>query len=239
MTLTPSIFVQSFSMLLFMLINLICGLKIASKYFETGALEMLLIGLAWIGLGFLWIADAYKFIYDLFYDTPTLGIVLLNLILVMGIIPLPVILWLAGFTRLLNIRKRNRAVIILLITTVFIILEILLFSSFIIAPDYSTYHYSSIYNYLIYMICFLVVLITGIIFSAQAINSAKKKINIKGRLLLVAFILFTVGALIDTLFTYQDFFFNMASRVILIISSLFFYVGLMLPDFLWNLISVK
>lgn len=239
MTLTLSVFIQSFSMLLFVLINLVCGLKIASKYFQTKTLEMLLIGVAWIGLAFLWIADAYKFIYDFYYDSPTLGIVLVNLILVMGIIPLPVVLWVAGFTILLDIRKRNRKIIIIVIGVAFIILEILLFSSFLSNPNYSSYHYSSIYNYIIYIICLLLVLITGIIFSVQALKSKRTKIQIKGKLLLLAFILLTIGALIDTIFTYEDFIFNMISRGILIISSVLFYVGFMLPDFLWKLFSIE
>lgn len=239
MTLTTPVFIQSFLMLVFVLINLVCGLKIASKYFKTNGLEMLLIGVAWVGLAFLWIADAYKFIYDFYYESPTFGIVLLNLILVMGIIPLPVILWVGGFTMLLKVKKNNRILIILAMGVTFITLEILLFSSFFAHPNISAYHYSSIYNYMIYIICLLLVLITGIFFSVKALKSKRAKIKIKGKLLLLAFVLFTLGALIDTLFTYQEFFLNMSSRVILIISSILFYVGFMLPDFLWNLFSVE
>lgn len=238
LVLTLPVFIQSFSILLFVLINLFCGIKIALKYFQTSAIEMLLIGIAWIGLAFLWIADAYKFIYDFFYDSPTLGNVFLNLILVIGIIPFPVMLWVAGFTILLNIKKRVRALILILVAVVFLILEILLFSTFFAAPNVSSYHFSSIYNYLIYIMCLLLVLITGIIFSVQALKSTNQKIKIKGKLLLLAFILFTVGALIDTIFTYNDFIFNMTSRVLLIVSSLLFYIGFMLPDFLWNLFAV-
>jgi len=239
LVLTFPVFIQSFSMFLFVLINLVCGLKIAFKYFETNALEMLLIGVAWIGLALLWIADAYKFIYNLFYDSPTLGIVLLNLILVMGLIPIPVILWVAGFTILLNLRKKAITLVVIGIGVTFLILEILLFSTFLNSPTASSYHFSSIYNYMIYIICLLLVLITGIIFSVQALKSKTKKIQIKGKLLLFAFILFTIGALIDTIFTYDDFLINMSSRVILILSSLLFYTGFMLPQFLWNLFSME
>jgi len=119
---------------------------------------------------------------------------------------------------------------------IFIVLDILLFYTYFTNPSYTKYHYSSIYNDVILLGSLVFVLISGLLFAAQAYNSIEKRIKIKGRILLIAFLLFTVGALLDSLFTYSDFLINVTSRVILLISSILFYIGFILPQWVENLL---
>lgn len=230
-------FIQSFLSLLFVIVNLVIGLIIASKYRSTKSWETLLVGIAWIGLAFLWIADAYRFIYFLLYDDLTPTIITVNLILTIVIIPVPAIMWLIAFSRLLGIRKNSSYIILVVSTLLFLVLDILLFYSYFTDPNpHTKYHYSSIYNDIILLGSLIFVLVSGLLFAGQAYKSEDKRIKMKGKLLLIAFILFTIGAILDSLFTYSDFVINMTSRILLLISSILFYMGFILPRWVENLL---
>ncbi|MFX1340049.1 MAG: hypothetical protein ACFFDK_15670, partial [Promethearchaeota archaeon] len=78
------------------------------------------------------------------------------------------------------------------------------------------------------VIFLLVVLITGILFGKQSLRSDNPEVKLKGKFLIIAFILFTIGAFLDSIV--PELF--ILARIVLDISALLFYFGFMLPDWL-------
>lgn len=69
---------------------------------------------------------------------------------------------------------------------------------------------------------------TGIVFSQNLLRSNEKQSKIKGKLLLTAFISFVAGTIID--FSLSLTITYVIARLILVSSSIEFYMGLIFPD---------
>ena len=154
----------------FVFITFIVGFKIISRYFQYRASQILLVGLAWIGLASPWIPDALKPLYILIDPNHNeLWIVTLNLIINNVILPIPVILWLVAFTQMLKMNENLRKTVIIVTFILSIFYEIFLISFYItdiqMGIEITGYLYSSKYidNTLIIYIFFA--LITGLVFT--------------------------------------------------------------------------
>lgn len=78
-------------------------------------------------------------------------------------------------------------------------------------------------------------LITSLLFAKHALISIEPKMKWKGRFLALAFISFTVGALLDS-FLPRDSLLLVIVRVILIFSAFEYYLGFFLPEPFANLL---
>ncbi|MFO8018957.1 MAG: hypothetical protein R6U96_10000 [Promethearchaeia archaeon] len=218
--------------LAFVLITFIVGFKIISQYFKYGAPRILLVGLAWIGIASPWIPDALTPLYILIDpNKKQLWIITFNLIVNNVILPIPVLLWLIAFTKMLNVRENYRKLILILTVILSIFYEIFLIYFYLIdlqkGIEISGYLYISDYIDYTLIIYVLEALITGLLFSIQSIKSEVQEVKLKGKLLMVAFIFFTIGAMTDAL--YKKPILNIYSRLILVISSVIFYMGFAFP----------
>ncbi|MFO8018958.1 MAG: hypothetical protein R6U96_10005 [Promethearchaeia archaeon] len=217
----------------FVVITFIVGGKIISKYFKYRVPTILLVGLAWIGLASPWIPDALKPLYILIDPNQNeLWIVTLNLIINNVILPIPILLWLTAFTQMLRIRENFRKIIIGITFILSIVYEIFLIYFYItdiqVGMEITGYLYSSDYIDNTLIIYILVALITGLIFAIESLRSKDKEVKLKGLFLIIAFILFTIGATIDALYITDIT--NIFSRLILDVSSIMFYIGFILPE---------
>lgn len=217
---------------IFVIINIIVGLKIASRYFRYKKWELLFVGIAWIGLASPWAPDALKPIY-IIIDPAMINntIVLLNYIFNVLVIPIPVILWIIAFTKMLNLERKMRFLIIASIIIINLIFQIIIgvdFISVFNANSIDSYAYTSLYLDIYLIISITFVLITGLWFARVSIQSPTEDISLKGKVLLIAFISFTIGAMIDAIFKIG--LTNIISRAILVSSSIEFYIGLILPE---------
>jgi hypothetical protein len=217
---------------IFVIINIIVGLKIASRYFRYKKWELLFVGIAWIGLASPWAPDALKPIY-IIIDPAMINntIVLLNYIFNVLVIPIPVILWIIAFTKMLNLERKMRFLIIASIIIINLIFQIIIgvdFISVFNANSIDSYAYTSLYLDIYLIISITFVLITGLWFARVSIQSPTEDISLKGKVLLIAFISFTIGAMIDAIFKIGIT--NIISRAILVSSSIEFYIGLILPE---------
>jgi len=217
---------------IFVIINIIVGLKIASRYFRYKKWELLFVGIAWIGLASPWAPDALKPIY-IIIDPAMINntIVLLNYIFNVLVIPIPVILWIIAFTKMLNLERKMRFLIIASIIIINLIFQIIIgvdFISVFNANSIDSYAYTSLYLDIYLIISITFVLITGLCFARVSIQSPTEDISLKGKVLLIAFISFTIGAMIDAIFKIG--LTNIISRAILVSSSIEFYIGLILPE---------
>jgi len=78
------------------------------------------------------------------------------------------------------------------------------------------------------IIAILIALVTGLIFSRNAMKSQDKEIKWKGRFLVIAFVFFTVGAGLDSV-SWTNLFMIILIRLILIISAITYYLAFFLP----------
>ncbi len=89
-------------------------------------------------------------------------------------------------------------------------------------------------NFGIIPLCFMIfgllsILVTGIIFSRKSMKMDDPNIKWRGRFLLIAFILYTIGAMGDAAIPVESPLLTVITRLILIISGIAFYFGFFLP----------
>jgi hypothetical protein len=84
-------------------------------------------------------------------------------------------------------------------------------------------------------------LITGILFSRVCFKSTSKEINLKGYILIIAFISFTIGVCLDVIFSppLQNEITLAISRIILTTAGIEFYLGFTMPMWLKNMLLKK
>ena len=219
----------SFS-LIFVIISIIIGVKILIKYFEYKSNQFLLVGLTWIGLSTPWWPDSINLILVL--TTNSILSIEANFIIGTSTMPFFLLVWLKAFTDFAYKEKQKYILIIFLI--IGIIFEIIFFYFLFTQPNLiGTFETPFQVVYGIYIEIFLVIFllvigITGILFGKQSLRSENPEIKLKGKFLIIAFILFTIGAFLDSIV--PELF--IIARIVLDISALSFYFGFMLPDWL-------
>lgn len=219
----------SFS-LIFVIISIIIGVKILIKYFEYKSNQFLLVGLTWIGLSTPWWPDSINLI--LILTTNSILSIEANFIIGTSTMPFFLLIWLKAFTDLVYKEKQKYILIIFLI--IGIIFEIIFYYFLFTQPNLiGTFETPfqvvyGIYIEIFLVIFLLVIVITGILFGKQSLRSENPEIKLKGKFLIIAFILFTIGAFLDSIV--PELF--IIARIVLDVSALSFYFGFMLPDWL-------
>ncbi|MGQ4875577.1 MAG: hypothetical protein ACP6IY_16030 [Promethearchaeia archaeon] len=217
-------------MLILNVISLSVGIKIFSKYFKLKQRVFFFVGLAWIFISCPWYPGGISFIMVLisgqYLDA--------NIYMILGnvLIPIALVCWMVAFTDLVYKSKQK------LIITAFIIYGAVFYVIFFyllgidplligevkgIDVKYNTF-------VVIYSISVLfIVIITGILFTRESLKSEDPEIRLKGKFLLLAFILFVIGASLDAMLTL-----NIITLILFrgfeISSAIAFYFGFILPE---------
>ena len=235
--LTPPQFLQGIFSLIYVSISIVIGIIIISKYFKYKSATFLFIGVAWSGMAVPWLGDVINFVAFL-TDAPYLTDEM-YLTIVIAFLPVFVFLWLAALSDLLNFEKKNLLLIITLIGGIAI--EMVFFSLMLTGNTrelgYSVtpfqYQFGDMIS--IYMlIIILIVLATGLKFAIESFKADDRTIKLKGKLLIIAFIFFTTGAILDSvgpiILGEMSEVMIVIVRMILISSSIIFYLGFILPE---------
>ena len=240
----------SFS-LIFVIISLIIGITILSKYFEYKNRLLILVGISWIGVANPWMPDSISFLMNLIvgYSLPVLWYFVIG----NCFIPIALLTWLTAYTEMIRKDLQKRVIIITIIIS--ILFEIVFFSLLlidssligIINPSRPFTVDFGIFITVYLMIVILVMLVTGIIFAQKSIKSDDREIRLKGKLLRAAFISFTVAAVFDSLLgaIFEDPTDPLLSvmvvivRILLIFSALEFYGGFLLPRWMKEIFIKK
>jgi len=223
---------QGVGSLIFVIFTTIVGLIIISKYFEHKIKTFLGVGIAWIGMAFPWLGDAINIILY-FSKLPYLSD-FAYLFIVNAFIPLFVILWLSSLLTLMNYEKKNIIIIITIILT--IIFEIaFLFLIFNDVKNIGTrkgpfYYEFSVFIDIYMIIVIIIVLYTGLTFAIISTKSQNEEVKLKGKILLIAFILFAIGAVLDSQIHNMEATMVLSIRILLALSSFIFYIGFILPE---------
>ncbi|TXT59658.1 MAG: conserved membrane protein of unknown function [Promethearchaeota archaeon] len=223
--------------LLFVVITVIIGIRIILKYFRSKNKTFITVGLAYIFLTSSWWQSAFNFLSLWLLDMPINTYA--TLFIVNGLIAPAILCWIYSFTMLLYENKKNEILIPFII--VFGAYEVLLIIFLFVEPSLvgtigANYIVSrSVITLLFAIIAALIALITGSILSYDALRSTEPKIQWKGRFLLIAFIFFTIGAILDS-FSWTSLFLVIFIKILLIISVISYYFGFFLPKKLANLL---
>jgi hypothetical protein len=230
----------SFS-LIFVIISLIIGITILSKYFEHKNRLLILVGISWIGIANPWMPDSISFLMNLIvgYSLPT------PLYLIIGncFIPIALLTWLIAYTDMIKKKAQKKVITITVILS--ILFELAFFAFFfiditligVINPIRPFTVEFGLFITVYLMLVIIVMVVTGVIFAQKSVKSTDREIRLKGKLLRAAFITFTIAAIFDSLLgaIFPDPTDPLLSvmvvviRVLLILSALEFYGGFLLP----------
>lgn len=227
-------------LIIFCLISVYVGIRIALGYFKFGDTQFLLIGIVWIILASPWYPATISFIKYLAVGS-RLGEIPYFLIGV-GFTPLGISLWMIAFTKFFYKDKIKYVYLIFSIYTVlFYIFFILLLiddpANIGVLVGNTDVRYGLFFN-LNAGLMLIIALVTGYIFYRESIKSENYEIRLKGKLLFIAFILFVLGAGYDT-FDQLNFITLPILRGLEIMAALFFYSGFLLPNWLKKLLKNK
>jgi len=240
--LLPIDFLQGILALLFCINGLIIGISILLKYREFKSIVYVYIGIAWLGLAFPWLPDAISFLMILLVNTQ------LNLyvyfIIGNAFLPLFLFLWIAAVCDF--IYKEKKKLILTIYGILSILFEIVFF--FLLITDINQIGElvpgrAFTVDFAIIVILLLIVIIIsflafGVQFGRQSLKSSEPEVKLKGKLIIVALVIFSVAAMLDSVIgalgldptdpTLGILF--IATRVSLMVSGILFYGGFFLPS---------
>ncbi|MHA1805672.1 MAG: hypothetical protein ACTSU4_14245 [Promethearchaeota archaeon] len=238
MALTIAEILQGSLNLVFVIISFIVGLTILSKYRIYKKRDYILIGLTWMGICTPWLHGAITII--VYFFNPLVieseSFITMRFIIAYTSIPIIVLLWFIVFTDFLY--KNKQKLIVSIIAIISLTCEVLFFTFLIIDREnligYFGAPFLAIYSpfmRITFMFFLGIAFITFLMFASKSLKSTEKEIQWKGRFLIIAFILFTVSAVLDSIaiFLTQPFLIVM-NRIFLMSSAIFFYFGWILPD---------
>lgn len=221
----------------FVLISLILGLVIISKYFQYRRREYLLVGITWIFLVSPYWPDAISFLLIIFTGEK-LPEPIYFFIANAFVAPIH-ITWIVVITDFIFKDKQKYIVPVFVVGA--IAFEIVFLSIFLIDPYLiGTPQPNPFYvEWALFIDLYLIVsialfLITGILFARESLRSEKKELKLRGWFLLIAFVAFTVGTLIDIVPELTEVTIVIA-RLFVIVAAFSFYFGFTMPEFIKKL----
>jgi hypothetical protein len=225
--------------IVFVIISIITGFIIVIKYFQLRKSQFLLFGLFWMGLTTPWWPTVIIFILALATGTS----VNIQAYIVVGIafLPITITLGLIAFLKVLPMKKKRKRIILITNIIINAAYEIYFFAflfidvsmiadASVISPFMLNWSIPSQVYFIVSLLFFLYV---GISFSVASIKAEDKIISLKGKFLLIAFLSFTIGTVVD--FAIPTTIVFVIARLILLTSTIEFYIGLMLPNWIKEL----
>ena len=201
------------------------------KYFKYKIKELIFAGITWCIITSPFWADIVSYLWYLTFNIHLSD--LLYFLLCIGLIPLAHITWMIFFTSFFLKKNQKEIVSVFLIEA--IIFEIVFVYFLIVDPSkiatripLTTVEWAPfIIIYLLLSI--LLFLLTGIAFTLQSFKSDKEDTRLKGRFLLIAFISFMIGVIIEIIPIFFEFKYVL-SRLIILSAAIEFYIGFILPS---------
>lgn len=219
--------------------SFLVGISILFRYAKLRKKVLLYVGLVAIGTSEPWWPHSIGFIKCVMTGsglTPQLYFLLGNVL-----VPVSLLLWLMAFN---NLKFQGRQKVIPIFGLVYcVIFEVVFFTLLLSDPTASMVgvligdvdvQYSPTMLVLL-IIALGTILSTGLIFGFESLKTDSIEIQLKGKLLIVAFIFYCSGAAIDSLILSNPL--NLTvSRLLVTFSALCFYGGFMLPRWMKELL---
>lgn len=217
--------------LIWVFIAMIIGVRIITKAISHSRNELITVGLTWIFMSSAWWGVALQFITYGFFNYKLSAFQYLFIANVF--IPIALICWIYSFCNIINPKLKKNFFLIILVF--FIVWEIFLLISLFIDTELvgtieGTFDSTHSKIQLIFVVSAIVIfLCTGVFFSIKSIKIDDPEIKWKGLFLLIAWCSFTIGALLDAALPLTAITLIIV-RLILISSSIEFYLGFFLPE---------
>jgi hypothetical protein len=240
MSLDPLDIVNGVFSLIFVAISIMVGLIILSRYFKYKKRVYFYVGTTWMFISSSWWSSSISFLVAL---SNGVGIPREVYFLIGNMfVPLAIVLWLLAFTEFLYSEKRK--LILSTFAIIGIIFEILFFIFLFLNADLIgalnppvDVRYTSFI--LFFLISFLlIVVVSGVLFANLSLKSKDPEVKLKGKLLLIAYIAFSVGALLDSAIPLNEVTI-IITRLILITSAICWYGGFLLPKWMKKFLLKK
>ncbi len=226
--------------LIWVIIAFLIGIRITYKGITLERKDLIAVGLTYILVSSAWWGVAVQFVSYGFFNIQLSNdtyLFIANLFIGWGLI-----LWLYAFC---EVFYPNYKKIIVLCTVVFALAwDIFLIYALITNPQmiavfngiFDTNH--AITSLLFILSAIIVFLISGIIFSYKFIKTENSEIKLKGYFLLIAWISFTIGAILDAALP-MNVVLVVVVRLLLISTAVEYYFGFFLPKSLSKRLSKK
>ena len=236
----PIILTNGILSLIFVIIAIIIGIKIDSKYFKYKQKTLLYVGTTWILIVSIWYSSSISVLLIL-----TTGQGLSDeLYMLIGnvLLPIALFIWMIAFT---DLACKEYQKLILIFFGIYVILFEIYFIYFIItdisvlgevvSPVDATYG-PVVTACQLFDILTLVT--TGIILSKISLKSETKEIKLKGKLLLISFISVLFGVTLE-LVSHLSIIILVSARIVLVFCSIMYYGGFILPNWMKKLFLRK
>ena len=235
MILTPLEFGIGFLSTVLVCVSVVIGVRITLKYRENKDKTFLFFGLTWIFLVEPWYPSMISFLMALVINS-TLS---LEIYLFLGLFFIPVGLFtgITAFSELLfKERQKQLQGIMILMGILFdgLFLYFLLTDPFILGMPYSAVDIEySLLTQVFLLVNGPICVVCGGLFARETLRSDSADVRLKGKLLVVAFMSFAVGGLMEVITLME--LLTAVARVFTIIGAFFFYSGFMLPKWMKEL----
>ncbi len=226
--------------LIFVIISLLVGIRILLKYISFQKKEMITVGLTWIFMSSGWWGSAFSFLSILLVQQPLNSVI--YVLIGNAFIPIAIICWIYSFTSLAYPQLKKKLLVLFLIIYIpyelYIIYYLMVDPARIAVIVGTFYAQPALFIMIFQVLAVLVAFITGIIFSRNSIKAEDAKVALKGKILMLAFVSFTIGAFMDAVIALTPITLIIV-RLILISSAIFYLFGFLLPDKIAELLLKK
>ena len=196
-------------------------------------MELLLVGLCWIFIACPWYPGGISFLMYIFTNQNLAAVpyfIIGNIL-----IPIALLLWIMVISQFLHVKRKNLLIFLFVLFGIFF--EVVFFILLSIDPSLiGNLKGITDVQYELFIIVYdvtvlIIMLVTGFLFTRESLKSSDATIRLKGKLLLTAFVLFIIGAGLDTsiplnLLTLSIY------RTLEVLSAIFFYGGFYLPTWM-------
>ncbi|MFX1444978.1 MAG: hypothetical protein ACFFHV_16320 [Promethearchaeota archaeon] len=230
MEITTEILINGIFSILLVIVFVYVGLKILFKYKVFKKRVFFLTGFAWIGISEPWWPSAIGFLMLLFTGS---GLTVeVYLILNNAFLPIFLISWLMAISEMVKIKRKT--LFIMLYLVIALILEgIMIYYLFtdvskvgvMVSPVDVDFGIIAILH-IAFNLC--VFMISGFLFSFKTLKLNDPENKLRGKFLILAFILFLIGAILEIVITLPP------NRIIILLCAIIFYIGFMMPEGIKN-----
>lgn len=203
--------------LIYIIVSLFVALKIMAKYLEIRDKIFLYAGLSYFGISIPWMGVALNFISIVFFNTiPSME---LHFFVHGAIPPLTLWLWIVFNLKLSYIRPKKQKIIIIISFIITIINEI--------QVDYAPFSE-------LYLLTMAIIMISiGFSLGFRSLRSDKKRIRLKGKLMISSFLLACVSYALEIFIPVIAII--ILARILVMFTAILFYGGYILPKWMENL----
>lgn len=196
------------------------------------------MGLLFIGIASCWFGVAFNFIIVMLFNLITPWE--LYFILHGGIISIAVIFGISTITELLSFGEDKRKIFVRMVIIILFVVEILYFIiiftniNWLGTPIAPIQVVCGPFSYIYLTTELILLLIFGSLFVRESLKADNPAVKLKGKFLAISLILFIVASLFEIYV--QEIWIFIIARLVIMLSSIFFYIGFLLPKWIENLL---